>query len=121
VKRAYYSLYAGLRTEEILSENRKILEDFRAIARERLATRGTQQDVLKSEVLISELDRELANNQPDCPSRVDVALTRGQESQRHPSAGDGGRQHAGRLVERVNWHRLTSYVRGAIMVLARGG
>jgi len=63
VKRAYYSLYAGLRTEEILSENRKILEDFRAIARERLETRGTQQDVLKSEVLISELDRELANNQ----------------------------------------------------------
>ncbi len=63
VKRAYYSLYASQRTEEILSENRKILEDFRAIARERLATRGTQQDVLKAEVLISELDRELANNQ----------------------------------------------------------
>ena len=32
VKRAYYNLYAGLKTEEILSENRKILEDFRAIA-----------------------------------------------------------------------------------------
>ena len=63
VKRAYYSLYAGLRTEEILAENRKILEDFRGIARERLAAGGTQQDVLKAEVLISELDRELANNQ----------------------------------------------------------
>jgi outer membrane protein, heavy metal efflux system len=63
VKRAYYTLYASQRTEEILTENRKILEDFRAIARERLTTRGTQQDVLKSEVLISELDRELANNQ----------------------------------------------------------
>ena len=62
VKRAYYNLHAGLRAEEILTENRKILEDFREIARERLATGGTQQDVLRSEVLISELDRELANN-----------------------------------------------------------
>jgi len=62
VKRAYYNLYAGLRAEEILTENRKILEDFRGIARERLSTGGTQQDVLRSEVLISELDRELANN-----------------------------------------------------------
>ena len=33
VKRAYYDLYASQRTEEILAENRKILEDFRAIAR----------------------------------------------------------------------------------------
>jgi outer membrane protein TolC len=62
VKRAYYNLYAGLRIDEILTENRNILEDFREIARERLATGGTQQDVLRSEVLISELDRELANN-----------------------------------------------------------
>jgi outer membrane protein TolC len=61
VKRAYYSLFASLKAEEILVENRKILEDFRAIARERLATGGTQQDVLRSEILISELDRELAN------------------------------------------------------------
>jgi cobalt-zinc-cadmium efflux system outer membrane protein len=63
VKRAYSSLYASLKTEEILNENRKILEDFREIARERLAAGGSQQDVLKSEVLISELDRELATNQ----------------------------------------------------------
>lgn len=62
VKRAYYSLYASLKTEEILSETRKVLEDFREIARARLAAGGTQQDVLKAEVLISELDRELANN-----------------------------------------------------------
>src|SRR5262249_21439277 len=61
VKRAYYNLFANLRTEEILVENRRILEDFRAIARERLAAGGTQQDVLRSEVLISELDREMAN------------------------------------------------------------
>ena len=62
VKRAYFGLHAGLRTEEILRENRKILEDFLEIARERLATGGTQQDVLRAEVLISELDRELLNN-----------------------------------------------------------
>ena len=47
VKRAYYSLHASLKTEEILTENRKILEDFRAIARQRLKTGGTQQDVLR--------------------------------------------------------------------------
>jgi len=63
VKRAYYNLYASLRTDEILAENRKILEVFRASASQRSATGGTQQDVLRSEVLISELDRELANNQ----------------------------------------------------------
>jgi outer membrane protein, heavy metal efflux system len=62
VKRAYYNLYAALKTEEILGENRKILEDFRTIARERLRTGGTQQDVIRSEVLLTELEREVANN-----------------------------------------------------------
>jgi cobalt-zinc-cadmium efflux system outer membrane protein len=62
VKRAYHNLYASERTEEILTENRKILEDFRAIARERLANGGTQQDVIQSEVLISKLDQDLATN-----------------------------------------------------------
>src|SRR5947209_628494 len=32
VKRAYFNLHAGLRVEEILNENRKILEDFRTVA-----------------------------------------------------------------------------------------
>jgi outer membrane protein, heavy metal efflux system len=63
VKRAYYNLHASSKAEEILTENRKVLEDFRAIARERQKTGGTQQDVIKAEVLLSELDRELANNQ----------------------------------------------------------
>ena len=31
VKRAYYSLYASQKTEEILTENRKILEDFQRL------------------------------------------------------------------------------------------
>ncbi len=62
VKRAYYNLYAALKTEEILGENRKILEDFRTIARERVKTGGTQQDVIRSEVLLTELEREMASN-----------------------------------------------------------
>lgn len=63
VKRSYYDLYANQRAEEFLVENRKLLEDFQTIARRRLETGGSQQDVLRSEVLISELDREFANNQ----------------------------------------------------------
>jgi outer membrane protein TolC len=63
VKRSYCNLYASLKAEEILRENRKILEDFHTIARSRLRAGGSQQDVLRAQVLISELDRELANNQ----------------------------------------------------------
>ncbi len=63
VKRSYYDLYANQRAGEFLVENRKLLEDFQTVARRRLETGGSQQDVLRSEVLISELDRELANNQ----------------------------------------------------------
>lgn len=62
VKRAYYNLHAGLRIEEILSENRKILEDFRTVARERLSAGGSQQDVIRAGTLISELDRNIAEN-----------------------------------------------------------
>jgi outer membrane protein TolC len=63
VKRAYFNLFASLKTEEILSEHRKILEQIRDIARQKLSTGGTQQDVLRSEVSLSELDRELAVSQ----------------------------------------------------------
>jgi outer membrane protein TolC len=63
VKRAYHDLYASQRTEEILTESRTILEVFRDTARQRLPTGGAQQDVLRSEVLINDLDRELAGTQ----------------------------------------------------------
>ena len=63
VKRAYFNLHASLRIKEILNENRTVLEDFRVMALQKLKTRGTQQDVVRAEILISELDRELANNQ----------------------------------------------------------
>jgi cobalt-zinc-cadmium efflux system outer membrane protein len=60
VKRAYYDLYVGQRTAEVLEANRKILEDFLAVAKSRTATGGTQQDVIRAEILINQLDRETA-------------------------------------------------------------
>jgi len=63
VKRAYYSLYAAQKTEEILIENRQILEDFLQITQERLSTGGSQNDAIRAETLISELDRSRAENQ----------------------------------------------------------
>ena len=63
VKRSYFDLFVSQRTVEILAENRKVLEDFRAIAKSRLTTGGTQQDLIRSDVLISQLDREMANNE----------------------------------------------------------
>ncbi len=63
VKRSYYDLYANQRAGEYLVENRKLLEDFQTVARRRVETGGSQQDALRAEILISELDRELANNQ----------------------------------------------------------
>ena len=63
VKRAYFDLYANQKTELILAESRKILELFRERAGQQLGSGGTQSDLLRAGVLISELDRELANNQ----------------------------------------------------------
>ncbi len=65
VRRAYFDLYAAERTRAVLAENRKILEDFHAIAKSRLASGGSQQDVIRAETLISELDRTLAGNQQE--------------------------------------------------------
>jgi outer membrane protein TolC len=68
VKRSYCNLYASLKAQEILKENRKILEDFHAVARSRLKAGGSQQDVVRAQVLLSELDRELATNQQEIAS-----------------------------------------------------
>lgn len=65
VRRSYFDLYAAERTRAVLAENRKILEDFHAIAKSRLASGGSQQDVIRAETLISELDRTLAGNQQE--------------------------------------------------------
>ena len=63
VKRAYYDLYANQKAGAILLENRKVLEVFRDRAVSRVGEGGSQQDVLRAGVLISELDRELANTE----------------------------------------------------------
>ena len=65
VRRAYFDLHAAEEIGAILAENRKILEDFRAIARSRLASGGSQQDVIRAQTLLSELDRVLAGNQQE--------------------------------------------------------
>ncbi len=65
VKRAYFDLHAGERTGEILVETRKVLEDFLAIARSRVPVGGSQQDVIRAETLITELDRATAGNRQE--------------------------------------------------------
>jgi outer membrane protein TolC len=65
VRQAYSDMHAAEKTGAILAENRKILEDFLAIAKTRLASGGSQQDVIRAETLISELDRTLAGNQQE--------------------------------------------------------
>jgi outer membrane protein TolC len=68
VRRAYFDLHSGERAEAILTENRKVLEDFLTIARSRLAAGGAQQDVIRAETMISELDRALAVNRQEVAS-----------------------------------------------------
>ena len=65
VRRAFFDLHAGEKTRAILAENRSLLEHFRDIARTRLALGGSQQDVIRAETLISELDRTFAGNQQE--------------------------------------------------------
>jgi outer membrane protein TolC len=60
VKRAYNDLYANQKTEAILQDSRTIIEDFKTIAEQRFRAGGPEQDVIRAEVLISELDRDLA-------------------------------------------------------------
>ncbi|ODT98480.1 MAG: hypothetical protein ABS79_05795 [Planctomycetes bacterium SCN 63-9] len=61
VKRTYSNLYASQKAAEILAESREILVDFRDLARERVKPGGSEQDVRRAEILIAELDREVAN------------------------------------------------------------
>jgi outer membrane protein TolC len=65
VRRTYFDLHAAERTGAILTQNRKVLELFRDNAKARLATGGSQQDVIRAEILIAELDRILAGNLQD--------------------------------------------------------
>ena len=60
VKNSYYELAYNGRAEAILLDNRGLAEDFVAIARRRYESGGTtQQDVLRAEVAVDEIDNEL--------------------------------------------------------------
>ena len=63
VKRAYFDLHYAEQAESLLKQNRKLAEDFLEIARVRYpTTTASQPDVLRAEVAISDIDRELENN-----------------------------------------------------------
>ena len=62
VKRAYYDLHFNEYAELLLKKNRALAEDFLKVARERYrAATATQVDVLRAEVAISDINRELEN------------------------------------------------------------
>jgi cobalt-zinc-cadmium efflux system outer membrane protein len=75
VKRAYYDLSFNDQAEKILLDNRKLASDFITIAKARYTTGNTgQQDVLRAEVVVSDLDRELIRvRQGLAEARADLA------------------------------------------------
>jgi outer membrane protein TolC len=74
VKRAYYDLYFNEQAERILSENRKLASDFVEIAKIRVQTGGSQQDYLRAEVVVNDIDRELVRfRQGLATARADLA------------------------------------------------
>ena len=74
VKRAYYDLYFNERAEEILTENRRLAADFVQLAKVRVQTGGSQQDFLRAEVVINDLDREVIRiRQGRTEARADLA------------------------------------------------
>jgi outer membrane protein TolC len=60
VKTAYFTLRASEQIIGLLEENRVLAEQIVEIARARLATGGNEQDVLRAEVAVASIDRELA-------------------------------------------------------------
>jgi outer membrane protein TolC len=75
VKRAYYDLHFSERAEALLRENRALAVDFLELARQRYKTGSvTQIDVIRSEVAVSDIDRELENNRQGLnEARVELA------------------------------------------------
>jgi outer membrane protein, heavy metal efflux system len=63
VKRAYHDLHFAEQTETLLRQNRRLALEFLEIARVRYpTTTATQPDVLRAEVAVSDIDREIENN-----------------------------------------------------------
>lgn len=75
VKRAYFDLHFNERAERILLDNRKLAENFLRITRARYETTSAGlQNVLQAEVVIRDLDRELARvRQGVAAARADLA------------------------------------------------
>jgi outer membrane protein TolC len=74
VKKAYHDLHFAERAERILLDNRKLAGQILEIARVQVITRGRQQDVLRAEVAIQDLDRELIRvRQSAASARADLA------------------------------------------------
>ena len=62
VKRAYYDLHFNEIAESLLKKNRALADDFLKVARERYrGATATQVDVLRAEVAVSDIHRELEN------------------------------------------------------------
>lgn len=59
VKRAHASLVAAERVIVILAQNRSVAEEIVELARIRLESGGSQQDVLRAEVAVDRIDQEL--------------------------------------------------------------
>ncbi len=59
VKRAYAALRAAERTIAVLDENRRLAGEIVELTRIRLEAGGNQQDVLRSEVAVAVIDRDL--------------------------------------------------------------
>jgi outer membrane protein TolC len=75
VKQAYFDLHFNERAEGLLLENRKLAADFLQVARERYRTASaTQADVLRAEVAVTDIDRELeTTRQAATEARAELA------------------------------------------------
>lgn len=75
VKQAYYDLHFNEQAEALLHENRRLTSDFLEVARERYRTAtATQADVLRAEVAVSDIDRELeTTRQAATEARAELA------------------------------------------------
>ena len=74
VKRGYYDLYFNEQAERILLTNRDVALRFIEIAKVRMRTGGSQQDLLRAEVVVNDIDRELVRiRQGLSEARADLA------------------------------------------------
>jgi outer membrane protein, heavy metal efflux system len=74
VKKAYLNLYAAERSAAILNENRSLATDLVELSRTRVANSGSQQDLLRAEIAVTQIDKEVAlARQFEGEARADLA------------------------------------------------